>query len=99
MAAAKCREKKVRTTVSLPAHLYEEARSVVVAKAAPADSINGFFVSAIRAYVNLIKRRQIDAQFAGMSRDSDYQKGAVRISEEFGPSDWEAFERAEKDSR
>jgi hypothetical protein len=99
MPAAKRNEKKVRTTVSLPAHLYEEARSVVVTKAAPAGSMNGLFVSAIRAYVHLIKRRQIDAQFAGMSQDPEYQKAAVRISEEFSASDWEALERAERDSR
>jgi hypothetical protein len=98
MPAAKRNEKKVRTTVSLPARLYEEVRSVVITKAASAGSINGLFVSAIRAYVNLIKRRQIDAQFARMSKDPEYQKDAVRISEEFSASDWEAFERAEKDS-
>lgn len=92
-------EKKVRTTVSLPEHVYEEARSLVEAKASPAGSINGFFVSAIHAYVRLIKRRQIDATFAGMSEDKEYQKVAGRISEEFSQSDWEAFERAEKDAR
>jgi hypothetical protein len=99
MPETKRREKKIRTTVSLPERLYEEARSVVDTKATPAASINGFFVSAIRAYVKLIQRRQIDAKFAGMSEDAEYQKEAGRISEEFIQSDWEAFERAEKDSR
>jgi len=91
--------KKVRTTVSLPEQLYEEARSLVGTKTTPAGSINGFFVSAIHAYVNLIKRRQIDAKFAGMSQDTEYQKEAGRISEEFSQSDWEAFESAEKDAQ
>jgi hypothetical protein len=90
--------KKVRTTVSLPEALYEEARSFVNKKVSPADSINSFFVAAILAYVKLIKRKQIDAKFAAMSEDSDYQKGAKLISEEFSQSDWEAFERAEKDA-
>lgn len=98
MAGASRREKKVRTTVSLPEPLYKEARSVVDAMAAPVGSINGFFVSAIRAYVHLIKRRRIDAQFAGMSADAQYQKEAARISEEFSQSDWEAFDRAERDA-
>jgi hypothetical protein len=96
MRVTKRREKKVRTTVSLPEHLYEEARSVVGSKTSPTASINSFFVSAIRAYVKLIQRKQIDAKFAGMSEDADYQKEAGRISEEFGPSDWEAFERADE---
>jgi hypothetical protein len=99
MPVTKRREKKVRTTLSLPERLYEEARSVVGTKAAPAASINGFFVSAIRAYVKLIQRKQIDAKFAGMSEDAAYQNEAGRISEEFSQSDWEAFERAEKDSQ
>ena len=99
MPRAKHREKKVRTTVSLPRQLYEDARSVVASNAAPAESINGFFVSAIRAYVKLIRRRQIDARFAEMSKDSEYQREAGRISEEFSVSDWEAFDRAERDAQ
>jgi len=91
-------EKKVRTTVSLPERLYEEARSLVSTTATSAGSINGFFVAAIHAYVNLIKRRQIDAKFAGMSEDKEYQKEAERISVEFSQSDWEALELGEKSS-
>jgi hypothetical protein len=99
MAATNQIGKKVRTTVSLPEQLYEEARSLVGEKATPAGSINGFIVSAILAYVRLVKRRQIDAKFAGMSEDTEYQKEAGRISGEFSQSDWEAFERAEKDAQ
>jgi hypothetical protein len=98
MSVTKTKEKKVRTTVSLPEPLYEEARSVVVNRTSPAASINGLFVTAIRAYVRLIKRRQIDEQFAGMSQDAEYQREAGRISEEFNQSDWEAFERAEEET-
>ncbi len=64
----------------------------------PSDSINSFFVAAILAYVKFIKRKQIDVKFAGMSEDSDYQKESKLISEEFSQSDWEAFERVEKDA-
>jgi hypothetical protein len=92
------RDKKVRTTISLPEHLYAEARSVLKAKAAPTDSINSLFVSAIRAYLRWIERKQIDAQFSAMSDDAEYQKEAGRIAEEFSPSDWEAFAQAEKDT-
>jgi len=98
MPVAEHIERKVRTTVSLPEPLYEEARSFVNKKVSPSDSINSFFVAAILAYVKLIKRKQIDAKFAAMSEDSDYQKEAKLISEEFSQSDWEAFERVEKDA-
>ena len=88
----------VRRTVSLPKSLYEEARLVVESSASPTDSLNGLFVSAIRAYVRLIHRRQIDAKFAGMAKDPEYQKEAAQIAEEFSASDWEALDRAERDA-
>jgi hypothetical protein len=97
MPVAEMTEKKVRTTVSLPKPVYEEARSFVDRQVSPADTINAFFVTAIMAYVKLLRRKQIDAKFAAMAEDSDYQKQAKLISEEFSQSDWEAFESAEKD--
>lgn len=97
MPVAERLEKKVRTTVSLPESLYEEARSFVNKKVSPAESLNSFFVAAVHAYVKLIRRKQIDARFAGMAEDSGYQEEARVISEEFSQSDWEAFERIEKD--
>jgi hypothetical protein len=97
MPVAKRGEKKVRTTVSLPESLYEEARSFVNKKVSPAESLNSFFVAAVHAYVKLIRRKQIDAKFAAIAEDRDYQEEAKLISEEFSQSDWEAFERVEKD--
>jgi len=94
MPVAEMHEKKVRTTVSLPKPVYEEARSFVNSNAIPIESINGFFVAAIVAYVKLIKRKQIDAKFAAMSSDASYQKEAKLITEEFNQSDWEALEMA-----
>ncbi len=85
-------ERKVRTTVSIPRPLYEEARSYVDSNAIPIESINGFFVAAIFAYVKSIRRKQIDARFACMSEDADYQKTAKLISEEFSQSDWESLQ-------
>jgi hypothetical protein len=98
MAVAKRSEKKVRTTVSLSKPIYEEVRSFVDKNVSPAETISGFFVSAIVAYLKLLKRRQIDAKFAAMAEDADYQKEAKLISEEFSQSDWEAFELAEKET-
>lgn len=91
-------EKKVRTSINVPAPLYEEVRSFVEKRVSPAESLNSFIVAAILAYVKLIRRKQIDAQFAAMAEDSDYQKEAKLIAEEFTQSDWEAFETVERDS-
>jgi hypothetical protein len=92
------KEKRVRTSVSIPEPLYAEARSLVDKRVSPADSINSFVVAAILAYVKLIRRKQIDAQFAAMAEDSEFQKESKLITEQFNQSDWEAFERVEKDS-
>jgi hypothetical protein len=40
--------------------------------------------------VSLLKRKALDAQFAEMSKDTDYQKNAQLILDEFEGSDWEA---------
>jgi hypothetical protein len=48
---------------------------------------------------NLQKRRCIDAAFAQMADDSDYQKEALLISEEFARSESEALEAGERDIR
>ena len=98
MPVAELSEKKVRTTVTLPKEVYEEARSCVDKNIGPAETIGAFFAAAIVAYLKLLKRKQIDAKFAAMAEDTDYQKQAKLISEEFSQSDWEAFETAQKDA-
>jgi hypothetical protein len=89
--------KKVRATVRLPQSLYNEARSFAEKEVGSAESINDFFVAAICAYVKMWRRKQIDAAFAGMAEDADYQKEAKLIAEEFSQSDWEALEISERD--
>jgi len=90
-------KKRVRTTVRMPVKLYDEARKFVDRDLVSADNINDFFVAAICAYVKLLHRKQIDAKFAKMAEDVDYQKDAKLIDEEFGPADWEAFELTERE--
>lgn len=87
---------KVRTTVRVPKGLYDEAQKFVHKNATPAATINDFFIAAICAYVKLVKRKQIDAAFAGMAEDTDYQTQSRLIGEEFSQSDWEAFEAAQR---
>jgi hypothetical protein len=85
---------KVRTTVRLPKSIYEEARTMVEESVVPVDSLNDFWVTAIAAYVKLLKRKQVDAAFAEMAGDTNYQKESRLISEEFSQSDWDALEIA-----
>jgi hypothetical protein len=88
---------KVRKTVRLPRPLYNEAESWIERRIVPAESFNDFLVAALLAYVKLLKRKQTDAAFAGMAEDTDYQRDARLIAEEFSQSDWEAFASAEKE--
>lgn len=92
------RRNRIRATVRMPRKLYDEARNFVTKEASPADNINDFFVNAICAYVNLLKRKQIDYRFGKMADDVNYQKEAMLISEEFSQSDWEALELLDEES-
>ena len=86
------------TTVRLPAGIYDQAKCVVEQEKRGGNiSLNDLIVSAITAYLKLYKRRQIDAAFAGMAEDADYQKEAKLLAEEFEASDWEALRLEERD--
>jgi len=91
------------TTVRLPLPVYEQAKCFVDKERGiggagqPRISLNDFFVAAIKAYLKMYRRRQIDAAFAGMAEDADYQKEAKLLAEEFEFSDWEALGLEEKD--
>jgi len=88
---------KVRTTVRVPKPLYDEAQKFVHRNDTALSTINDFFIAAICAYVKLMKRKQIDAGFARMAEDTEYQKEARLIAEEFSQSDWEALESIDKE--
>ena len=44
----------------------------------------------------MYKRRQIDAAFAAMAEDADYQTETSLLAEEFAYSDWEALRIGEE---
>lgn len=89
------------TTVRLPVRIYDQARCVVDKEkkgvSGTSISLNDLIVAAISAYLKMYKRRQIDAAFAGMAEDADYQKEAKLLAEEFEASDWEALRLEEMD--
>src|SRR5271157_5564951 len=75
------------TTVRIPRSVYDQAKHFVDSEKENTTiflSLNDFFVTAIQAYVKLYRRRQIDAAFALMAEDADYQKEASLLAEEFG---------------
>jgi hypothetical protein len=93
------RSETFTTTVRLPRPVYEQAKCVVDKEkggAGPVVSMNDLIVLAITAYLKMYKRRQIDAMFAHMAEDADYQKDASLLAEEFAQSDWEALQVGEE---
>ena len=87
------------TTVRLPRRVYEQAKCVVENEKrglGPVVSMNDFIVRAVTAYLKMYKRREIDAAFAAMAEDADYQKEASLLAEEFAQADWEALKEGEE---
>ena len=80
---------KVQKTVRLPKLLFKEAEQLIRC-CARHESINDFIVKSLKLRISLLKRKELDAQFAEMSKDTDYQKDTQMILEEFDASDWEA---------
>ena len=56
---------------------------------------DAFVADAIRHELAAIERASVDAAFAGMADDADYESEALRLGEEFSDSDWEALLLAE----
>lgn len=87
------------TTVRLPRPVYDQAKCVVEKERGGQTqiSLNDLIVAAVTAYLKMYQRRQIDAAFAGMAEDADYQKEAKLLAEDFEHSDWEALRLEEED--
>jgi hypothetical protein len=77
------------TTVRLPRQVFERAKTVVVQS--QVSSFNEFVVQAIEEKVQRMTEAEIDAAFAHMAHDSDYQRSSIVLANEFEKSDWEAF--------
>jgi hypothetical protein len=84
------------TTVRLPKRVYQLAKTAVQGGEG-ASSFNDFVVQAIEKKLRELGEAEIDAAFAHMAGDSQYQRDAVALTKEFETSDWEAS-RATKTS-
>lgn len=80
------------TTVRLPKHVYDRAKKVLVR--AQASSFNEFVVQAIEEKMRRLSEAEIDAAFAQMAHDTDYQRNAIALTGQFEKSDWEAYTSA-----
>lgn len=83
----------LRTTLSLPSDVIDAIDQVV--SRGEARSRNEFVARALRHELALLERAAVDAAFAAMADDADYQAEATVITEEFSRADWEAFQLAE----
>jgi hypothetical protein len=83
------RKQYQNTTVRLPRNVYERAKTVVVRS--QASSFNEFVVQAIEEKVRRLTEAEIDAAFAQMADDADYQRSSIALASEFAKNDGEAF--------
>jgi len=83
------RKQYQNTTVRLPRQVYERAKTVAVRS--QASSFNEFVVQAIEEKVSRLTEAELDAAFAHMAEDTDYQRSSIALTAEFAKSDWEAL--------
>ncbi len=86
----------IRTTLTLPAELVQAADSAV--SKGKAKSRNDFVARAIRNELAALLRAEIDAEFAEMANDTEYQAEVEILNQEFAHADWEAFKLGESQS-
>lgn len=85
----------VRTTLTIPVELLEATDRAV--QEGKANSRNEFVARALRRELAAQKRAEIDAAFAKMADDEEYQAESLAIARDFAKSDWEAFQIAESE--
>lgn len=82
-----------RTTLALPDDLLAGIdRAVHEGKS---RSRNAFVAEAVRQALASIENAEIDAAFAAMAVDEEYQREALEIAGEFEHASWEALQRDE----
>jgi len=79
---------KIQKTIRFPKPLLEEMEQTI-RSCRRGESSNDFIVKAMQLRISLLKRKELDAKFSGMSKDPDYQREAQLTAEEFESSDWE----------
>jgi len=83
----------VRTTITLPADLVDAADRAV--REGRARSRNDLLVTALRRELAAQERAEIDAAFAALANDHEFQQESIALAEEAVQSGWEALQVAE----
>lgn len=84
-----------RTTLALPTDLLEAVDRAV--REGRARSRNAFVATALRHELAAAGAAAIDADFAAMAEDGEYQAEARALDAEFAAADWEAWRLAESE--
>jgi metal-responsive CopG/Arc/MetJ family transcriptional regulator len=79
---------KVQKTIRLPKSLLDEVERMIK-YCRRGESTNDFIVKSVHLRISMLKRKELDAKFSEMSKDTDYQRDAQLMAEEFENSDWE----------
>ena len=85
------RKEYQNTTVRLPKAVYQKAKTAI-RRSQAASSFNEFVVQAIEEKLHELSESEIDAAFAHMGADSDYQRDSIALTLQFEHSDWEALQ-------
>lgn len=83
----------MRTTVALAAELLEAVDIAI--KRGHAGSRTEFLEKALVMRLEAQRREEIDAAFAQMASDPDFQREAEQMCDEFAAADWESLRSVE----
>jgi hypothetical protein len=79
---------KIQKTIRFPKPLLEEMEQMIRC-CRRGESTNDFIVKSMQLRISILKRKELDAKFSGMSKDTHYQREAQSVAAEFESSDWE----------
>ena len=90
------RSDTTRLSLYVPTRLVEAADQSV--KQGKAKNRNDFIVMALKRELNVLEEADIDADFAEMADDEEYQAEVDVLEKEFAQASWEAFGSAETEA-
>lgn len=83
----------MRTTITIPDSLANQVDQLVTT--GETKSRNQFIIEALEDKVRQIRDIQLDAEFAEMATDTEYQQEALEIEQKFAIADYEALKITE----
>ena len=84
-----------RITVDLPEQLVERVDAAARAEGTP--SRNRFIAESLEARIEALERARIDAEFAALRDDTEWQEEMRAMAEEAVPAGWEALRLDEEE--